>query len=471
VLGVAAYGQFGFSMFVLGMGAVAPLLQLHYGLSLSQTGVVLAAANVGPVLCLVLWGVINDRFGEGWSMAAGLTGAALALASVSLTTSFMALCLAILVAGGLGSTANVSTGRAVIAAFQPPMRGLALGLRQTASPLGGALAGLALPAIAAKSGAGDAFLLLSVIVLLGAIAAIIFPRRPPTRTPPAKAAESPVSDSPHPAGVAEQPMSATRQVSDAAEPFIGGSPHLASGAEQPPRSANAVEPPAGAVVSAGPGGTTGLPTGAQPRTGSGLAAGAGVEVPIRFSDPRIWRLGVASGILLAPQAVVVALTAVMLTSGRGMTALAAGAVLGGVQLAGALLRALLGYWGDRWGRPVRTLRWTSLAISAGIAVIGLCFYAPIWVTIGVVVAFGSLSMSWNSVSMGLVGEYGGDSRSGYALGLHGTMLFVAASVAVPLFTAIVESTSWTLAFLALALCPILAWFLLRRLPNPVLPVP
>lgn len=383
ILGVAAYGQFGFSMFILGMGAVAPLVQQQFGLSLTQTGVVLAASNIGPVLCLVAWGIINDRWDEGRALTAGLCGAAAALVAVSFVTSFVALCVAILVASGLGSTANVSTGRAVMSAFQPPVRGLALGLRQTASPLGGALAGFALPSLAARSGVGDAFLLMAAVIAAGAGAAALWLR---------------------------PRIALTRPV---------------------PLTALPVPPPA------------------------------------RYHDPRIWRLGIASGILLAPQAVVVGLTAVMLTDGRGVAAMTAGAVLGAMQLVGAVLRVLLGYWAERWGSPVRTLRWMCLAIAAGTVVIGLCFGAEIWVTIAVVVTFGSLAMSWNSLSMGLVGDYGGDARSGYALGLHGTMLFVAAAVAVPMFTGMVEATSWRSGFLLLASCPLAAWFLLRKLPDPL----
>ncbi len=375
ILGVASYGQAGFSMFVLGMGAVAPLIQQQYQLSLSETGLVLAMANLGPVLCLVGWGVVNDRWGEGWALAAGLCGAAVALASLSLTTSYLALCLAMLVASGLGSTANVSTGRAVVSAFQPPVRGLALGLRQTASPLAGAAAGVTLPLLAANGRAANAFLALATVMTSGAVAAVTWLRRSPV------------------------------------PPEIG-------------------------------------------------------EQRIGFADPRVWRLALASGILLAPQAVVVGLTAMMLTDGRAVGVATAGIALGATQLSGALMRPVLGYWAERWGQPVRTLRWVSLAVGAGTVVIGLAFTAPIWATIAIVVLFGGVSMSWNSVSMGLVAEYGGNARSGFALGLHGTMLFVASAIAVPTFTAIVEASSWRAAFLVLALSPVAAWFVLRRLPGP-----
>jgi len=54
--------------------------------------------------------------------------------------SFASLVLLLAVAGGMGASVNAASGRAVMHWFPARERGLALGLRQTAIPIGGALA-------------------------------------------------------------------------------------------------------------------------------------------------------------------------------------------------------------------------------------------------------------------------------------------------------------------------------------------
>jgi nitrate/nitrite transporter NarK len=56
------------------------------------------------------------------------------------------------VAGALGAGVNAASGRAVMGWFEERQRGFALGIRQTAVPLGGMAAALALPPIAAAWG-------------------------------------------------------------------------------------------------------------------------------------------------------------------------------------------------------------------------------------------------------------------------------------------------------------------------------
>jgi sugar phosphate permease len=55
-------------------------------------------------------------------------------------------------AGAAGASVNAASGRAVMSWFAPAQRGFALGIRQTAVPLGGAAAALFLPPAAAAGG-------------------------------------------------------------------------------------------------------------------------------------------------------------------------------------------------------------------------------------------------------------------------------------------------------------------------------
>jgi MFS family permease len=77
---------------------------------------------------------------------------------------------------------------------------------------------------------------------------------------------------------------------------------------------------------------------------------------------------------------------------------------------------------------------------------------------------GSLSQSWNGLSFTATAEIAGRARSGAALGFQQTSLAVAAAAAPPVFAATVETSSWGLAFLLVALLPLAGAGLVRRIP-------
>jgi sugar phosphate permease len=157
ILAAGVFAQASYSAILLGLPAFAPELQHRYGLSLTQVGVVLAAVNFGSIATLLLWGIVADRIGERAVIATGLVGTAGALVAAGLTSSFAGLVLALAVAGGLGAGTNSASGRAVMGWFAPEERGLALGIRQTAVPLGGAIASGLLPALATHVSVRSAF--------------------------------------------------------------------------------------------------------------------------------------------------------------------------------------------------------------------------------------------------------------------------------------------------------------------------
>ena len=142
----------------IGISAIAPELQGHYGLSLAQTAVVLAATNAGMTMTLLAWGYISDRIGERLSIGIGLTGAALALFGAASAGAFALLVVALVATGAFGAAVNSASGRAVMHWFAPEERGLALGIRQAAIPIGGFAGAIALPAIVSARGVHAAFI-------------------------------------------------------------------------------------------------------------------------------------------------------------------------------------------------------------------------------------------------------------------------------------------------------------------------
>ena len=122
-----------------------PRARDEYGLSLTEVGVVLAAQWIGTTVTLLPWGLLADRIGERLVLAIGLTLCGALLLGLALVPPFPVL-VALLIAGGAaGASVNSASGRAVMQWFDAGERGLALGIRQTAIPLGGVTTSLVLP--------------------------------------------------------------------------------------------------------------------------------------------------------------------------------------------------------------------------------------------------------------------------------------------------------------------------------------
>jgi sugar phosphate permease len=139
------FAQAAFAATGLGLPAIAPAIRHHFDLTLTQTGVVLAAGNFGAIVTLLAWGVVADLVGERIVLTVGELATACALVGAAYASSFAKLVAALAVGGALGTGVNAASGRAVMAWFDEDERGLALGIRQMAVPLGGGVAAVALP--------------------------------------------------------------------------------------------------------------------------------------------------------------------------------------------------------------------------------------------------------------------------------------------------------------------------------------
>jgi sugar phosphate permease len=179
VLSAGVFAQAAFAATGLGLPAIAPAIQDHFGLTLPQTGVVLAAGNFGAIATLLLWGVVADLIGERAVLAAGELATAAALVWAGSASSFGELIAALAVAGAVGTGVNAASGRAVMAWFDEDERGLALGIRQMAVPLGGGVAAIALPLLNEHVSLRAAFLGLAVGCLVAAIVAAALIRMEP----------------------------------------------------------------------------------------------------------------------------------------------------------------------------------------------------------------------------------------------------------------------------------------------------
>jgi len=158
--------------FQYGLAYVIPALRAH-GLSLEQASLLVACPTAGLLLTLVAWGAAADRFGERVVLASGLAGAGVVLLAAAHVRGPAALGACLVAAGAAGGSVYAASGRLILGWFAASQRGLAMGIRQSAQPLGVAVAAISLPTLAARGLAvGLTFLggfCLAAVLLVGVV--------------------------------------------------------------------------------------------------------------------------------------------------------------------------------------------------------------------------------------------------------------------------------------------------------------
>jgi sugar phosphate permease len=165
--------------FQYGLAYLIPALRQE-GLSLEQAGILVACPTAGLLLTLVAWGAAADRWGERLVLGAGLALAGLLLLAGTAAHGTGALGGCLVLAGAAGASVYAASGRLILGWFGAHERGLAMGIRQSAQPLGVAVAALALPTIGAH-GRSAALAFLGTFCLAAAAlvaAAVHDPPRP-----------------------------------------------------------------------------------------------------------------------------------------------------------------------------------------------------------------------------------------------------------------------------------------------------
>lgn len=170
-----------------------PLLHTERGLSLGEAGLIATAPNVGVLLTLILWGAATDRWGERVILVTGLVVAVVgALASIA-ATGYVLLALAFALCGIGAAATSATSGRVVIGWFPAERRGLAMGIRQMALPLGTAAGALLVPPLAADGQLWPPLLVSGIVVAVAAVASLVFIVNPPRPERPVDAEGRPAN--------------------------------------------------------------------------------------------------------------------------------------------------------------------------------------------------------------------------------------------------------------------------------------
>jgi MFS family permease len=189
MLAIALFATLSANVFINGAAFLIPTLHTTMGLDLAKAGLVSAMPSFGMVFTLLLWGYVVDRVGERFVLSVGsaLTAAA-ALAAAS-SHSLILVSVFLFLGGMAAASSNSASGRLVVGWFPPHQRGLVMGIRQTAQPLGVAVGALIIPRMAQAHGVGLALLFPAVICAVAAVVcavAVADPPRPPRAEAPAE---------------------------------------------------------------------------------------------------------------------------------------------------------------------------------------------------------------------------------------------------------------------------------------------
>lgn len=163
--------------FQYGLAYLIPALR-QQGFSLELASVLVACPTIGLLLTLIGWGAAADRFGERVVLATGLGLAGVVLVIAAAARGPVGLGLFLAAGGAAGGSVFAASGRLILGWFARHERGLAMGIRQGAQPLGVGLAAATLPALGSQ-GTARPLLFLGGFCLLAAVLVVAVVRDPP----------------------------------------------------------------------------------------------------------------------------------------------------------------------------------------------------------------------------------------------------------------------------------------------------
>jgi MFS family permease len=137
-------------LFINGVAFLIPALETSRGTPLTEASLLSSMPSWGMVVTLVGWGYVLDRVGERIVMTVGSALTAAAAYAAASVHSMVWIGVYLFLGGMAAASCNGAGGRLVSGWFPPGQRGLAMGVRQTAQPLGIALGALVMPELAER---------------------------------------------------------------------------------------------------------------------------------------------------------------------------------------------------------------------------------------------------------------------------------------------------------------------------------
>jgi MFS family permease len=180
IMAISLFATASSFLFINGIAFLIPALEARRGTPLAEASLLSSMPSWGMVVTLFMWGYVLDRVGERIVLTSG-SGLTAAAGYAAASAHSMVLVGVYLFLGGMAAAScNSAGGRLVSGWFPPQQRGLAMGVRQTAQPLGIALGALVLPELGERgprSGLMFAATLCTVAAVASAIGIVDSPRK------------------------------------------------------------------------------------------------------------------------------------------------------------------------------------------------------------------------------------------------------------------------------------------------------
>lgn len=167
------------NVFINGVAFLIPTLHSERGLDLAEAGLISALPSFGMVVTLIAWGYLVDRLGERFVLTLGSALTAAAAFAAASTDSLVTVGVFLFLGGMAAASSNSASGRLVVGWFPPQQRGLVMGIRQTATPLGVGLGALVIPQLAQTHGVSGALLFPAIACAAAAVISVIGVLDPP----------------------------------------------------------------------------------------------------------------------------------------------------------------------------------------------------------------------------------------------------------------------------------------------------
>lgn len=184
MLGVSQVATLCANVFINGVAFLIPALIKNHDAGLVEAAMLASMPNVGMMLTLIPWGYLLDRTGERIVLASGLAMTAVAGFAAASLHSMPAVGTFLVLGGMAAASALAAGGRLVTGWFDERQRAFVMGIRQTAQPLGIAVAALVIPELA-KRNMALALVFPAVLCAVAAGASVLAVHDPP-RPPRAK---------------------------------------------------------------------------------------------------------------------------------------------------------------------------------------------------------------------------------------------------------------------------------------------
>ncbi len=368
MLGVSQAATLCANVFINGAAFLIPALVGKHHTSLVEAALLASMPNLGMMLTLIPWGYLLDRVGERIVLTLGLAMTAAAGFAAASADSMLTVGIFLILGGMAAASSLAASGRLVTGWFAEGQRAQVMGIRQTAQPLGIAVAALVIPELAKRN--------LSLALLFPAVLCAV-------------------------AAVA-----------------------CALGVHDPPR---------------------------PDRTEVDFQ-----ELRDLYRRPVLWRIHLASALLMVPQPVVLTFMLVWFVGKHGLSMVWAGVLVGLSQILGALGRIAAGRWSDRIGSRMRPLR--IISVATAVVMLVLAFTDNVgWGFAAVPMMVVASAMAGdNGLPFTTVPELAGPFWSGWVLGTQNTFERLVVAAAPPLFAEVIVASGYPLAFAVCAVFPLVA---------------